>query len=400
MNARNIGIVFRKELTDTLRDRRTVISSILLPIFLFPVLTGGFIALAIVFVRKATSETFAVMLAGRENAPELAKRISRIENFEIVPSAPDYAQRINDKKLRAAVEFPVGLEAKLHSKPAETQKVKVYHFEGELRSRSALRKIEKTVREYQDEIVKARLTQQGIAQQAITPFDVERQNVASAEKVGGNIAGFLLPYFIITLCLTGAMYPAMDLTAGEKERGTMETILASAASRLELILGKFLLVLTASVVTALLSLGSLVISLFIGAGWIQKATPEFVIALSMKSVATALFLILPLAVFFSAGLVAISLFARNYREAQGYVGPLLFLIILPALASLVPGVELNTRLAMIPILNVSLVAKEVFAGNYPWKWIAVIFGSTSVYAAAALWWAVRQFHRESVLFRT
>jgi len=400
MSGRNIGIVFRKELTDTLRDRRTLISSILLPLLLFPLLTVGFAGLAIVLARRATAEAFPVMLTGKEHAPELWRRIARIENFKMVPPSADYVRQINDKTLRAAVEFPPDFEKKLLAGVEEAQIVKVYHFQGELRSVAALRKIEKAVREYQEEIVKQRLDQRGVAQKALTPFEFEKQNVASAEKVGGNIAGFLLPYFIIVLCLTGAMYPAMDLTAGEKERGTLETLLASAASRMELVFGKFLLVLAMSLVTTLLSMISLVLTILLGAGLIRRVSSGFVIALSVKSLAAAFFLILPLAVIFSAVLLAISLFARNYREAQSYVGPLIFVVILPALVSFVPGMELNPRLALVPILNVSLAAKEVFSGNYPWKALGIILGSTSLYAVAALWWAVRQFHREKVLFRT
>jgi sodium transport system permease protein len=92
--------------------------------------------------------------------------------------------------------------------------------------------------------------------------------------------------------------------------------------------------------------------------------------------------------------------ARSYREAQSYIGYLFMLIIVPAMASFVPGIELNTRLAMVPILNISLVAKEILAGHYPWQFIGIIFSSTCVYAGGALYLAVRQFHREEVLFRT
>jgi sodium transport system permease protein len=99
-------------------------------------------------------------------------------------------------------------------------------------------------------------------------------------------------------------------------------------------------------------------------------------------------------------LLAISLIARSYREAQSYLGPLIFVVILPGMASMLPGVELNNRLALVPILNVSLVAKDIFAGQYHWNQIGLIFASTCVFAALALYVAVRQFNREEVLFRT
>ena len=202
------------------------------------------------------------------------------------------------------------------------------------------------------------------------------------------------------LCLTGAMYPAMDLTAGEKERGTMETILASPASRAEIVLGKFLLVVTASLVTAALSILSFAITIFGGAELFSELTKNFVIAVSTRALLAVLVMILPLSLIFAAALLAISVMARSYREAQTYITPLMFIVILPAMASFLPGVELNAKLALVPILNVSLVSKEIFSGQYPWGLIALIFLSTTAYAAAAIYLAVRQFSREEVLFRT
>jgi sodium transport system permease protein len=192
----------------------------------------------------------------------------------------------------------------------------------------------------------------------------------------------------------------MDLTAGEKERGTMETILASPVRRVELVIGKFLLVLLASGTTAVLSVASFALTFLLGAQLFGEITARFALTVSGKATAAVFLLVLPLAVFFSAALLAIAVFARNYREAQTYLGPLMFVVILPAMASFIPGIELNTRLALIPVLNVSLMAKEVLGGNYDWPLIGIIFGSTCAYAAAALYFAVRQFHREDVLFRT
>jgi len=400
VKARNVGIIFRKELTDTLRDRRTLISSILLPILLFPLLMGGVIGLSILFIKRAEQQTAPVMLLGAENAPELVRQIRAIENVEVVPPASDYVQKINDKKIQAAVEFAPGLEANIEQHPDQPQSITVYWYEGELRSRKTLQRIQKAVREYREEIVKARLVARKLSAADAKPFEFEQKNVAAAEKVTGNILGFILPYFVIILCLTGAMYPAMDLTAGEKERGTMETIIASPATRGEIVFGKFLLVLLSSVVTTALSILSFAVTVIVGGGILGRFTKEFVIQVSARSTATVFVMVLPLAVAFSAALMAIALIARNYREAQGYIAPLMFVVILPAMGSFIPGIELNATLAMVPILNVSLLAKEVFAGQYPWKMIGLIFAWTCVYAAAALWFAVRQFKREEIIFRT
>lgn len=395
-----VGIVYRKELLDIVRDRRTLFSAILLPLLLFPVMTLGFGTLAYVFARKAAQEAAPVMVIGSQHAPELVKKFRREDTFELEPAAKDYVQRINDKKLRAAVEFPEGFEERLRKNPNESLTVKIYWYEGELRSRTTVRRIEKILEEFREKLVEARLGQRGLEKALLTPFKFERKNVAPPEKVSGNILGFILPYFVIVLCLTGAMYPAIDLTAGEKERGTIETILASPLKRGEIVAGKFLVVLTASLVTTAFSILSFTVTAIGGAELLSRVDKDFVLAVSAKATAAVFFIVLPLAVFFSAALLAICMIARSYREAQGYVGPLLILVILPAMASFIPGTELNTRLALIPVLNVSLVAKEIFAGTFHWPIIGLIFASTTVYAGAALVLATWLFKRESVLFRT
>jgi sodium transport system permease protein len=400
MNARNIAVVYRKELLDTLRDRRTLISSILIPLLLFPLLTVGFGGLAIVLVRKATRDSAPVMVLGEAHAPELVRKLRKERTLEFVPAAPDYAQRINDKQLRAALEIPERLEERLRTNPAESFTLKVFYYEGEIRSESAARTIERAIRQYREDVVEARFGDRKLSTELLKPFEMERKNVVSADKVTGNILGLLLPYFIISLCITGAMYPAMDLTAGEKERGTIETILASSVSRMQLVIGKFLVVLTVAVGTTALSIVSMAITILGSATLLMRISEKIVVAVSTKAVAAVFFLILPLAFLFSAALLAISISARNYREAQAYVTPLIFLVILPAMASFIPGIELNARLALVPILNVSLASKEILAGSYPWGMLGLIFLSTSVYAGAALYVAYRQFQREEVLFRT
>jgi sodium transport system permease protein len=111
-------------------------------------------------------------------------------------------------------------------------------------------------------------------------------------------------------------------------------------------------------------------------------------------------MVLPLAVLFSATLMTVSLFAKSYKEAQSYVTPMMMVVILPAVAAMLPGVELTSKLALVPILNMSLLCKELVTGTYHWNYIAIIFSSTCVYATAALFLAVKMFQREDVLFRS
>ncbi len=386
---------------DTLRDRRTLISMIVVPLLLMPGLVVGMASLSLKLVQRAQQQVATIMILGAEHAPAAVAHIRQAKGFEVVPAASDYAQRISEKKLRAAVEFPTGFEQALASDQQPT--VKLYHYAGEMRSQFAVRSLERLLNEYRDEVVAKRLASRQLSPDVLQPFDTAEENVAPPEKVGGSIFGGLIPYIIILLALTGAMYPAIDLTAGEKERGTIETILASPVARSELVFGKFLTVMTASVATAILSLASLVATYMLtpkSFAQMGRGGASFQIAISGKGVAAVLLMILPVAVMFAAALLAIALLARSFKEAQSYISPLTIVVVLPAVASLLPGIELDARLAFIPILNVSLVSKEILTGTYHWNYIGLIFASSCAYAAAALFIAIRAFQRESVLFRT
>jgi sodium transport system permease protein len=254
-------------------------------------------------------------------------------------------------------------------------------------------------------MVTARLVGRGLPATLVKPFETKTQNVAPPEKVTGNRVGGMIPYLFILLCFTGAMYPAMDLTAGEKERGTMETILCSPVARTDLVLGKFLMVLTASLTTAVVSiittgLTFAVIGVMAGISAAAAAQSGAMPTLDPAGLLLVMVLVVPVAVLFCSVLLAVSLFAKSIKEASSYATPLIILIIVPAMMGLLPGVELNARLALVPILNIALASKELVSGVFHWNYLALIFGSTCVYAAAALALCVRMFNREDVLFRT
>ena len=403
MNLRNVLTVFLKELRDTLRDRRAIISMFIVPTILMPAVILGFGALSMKVVKKAQQEKPAIMVLGGQDSPALQQALAAHTAFTVVPPSTDYADQISAKTLRAAVEIPRGFDAALEA--GERATITIYTHSGEMRSSFATSALERFFSEYRQRIMRERLTARGLPADFTRPFDVKTENVAPPEKVGGSVFGGFVPYLLILLCFTGAMYPAIDLTAGEKERGTMETILCSPAARIDLVLGKVLVVLTASLATVACSVSSLLVTVLIaGAGFLRgianTAPGGALPTVSLPGVIGVVALVLPLAVLFSAMLMTIALFAKTHKEAQTYISPLIFIVILPAVAALLPGVELTATLSLVPVLNIALVSKELVAGNFPLGSIALIFGSTCVYAAAALALAVRMFNREDVIFRT
>jgi sodium transport system permease protein len=401
MNLRNIRVVYRKELTDSLRDRRTLISMIVVPILLMPVLTLGIGYVQYKVLSKARREIPKVMLLGGEDSPRVMATLRALPTIEIVPPSANYAELVTNKQVRTAVEIPRDFDAAVErGKPATVQ---IYVYEGDMMSGFAAQNVVQFLLQLREKTVRERLVARNLPTSLIEPFAVKQKNVAPPEKVAGAVFGGLLPYMIILMCMSGAMYPAMDLTAGEKERGTIETILCSPIPRGDLVLGKFLTVLTASISTAVLAMMSLGVSYHFGKNFMSSAAKPGTVMPTLtfdpKAVFAMFAMIVPVAVFMSAALLAISLFAKSFKEAQSYLTPLTLVIVLPAIVGLLPGIELNARLALVPILNTSLVSKEIITGTYRWNYILLIFGSSCVYAGAALFAAMKLFQREDVLFR-
>lgn len=412
MNWKYIFTVYLKELKDSLRDRRTLISIIVIPTFVMPALFFGVGKIATGVVSKAREEVSPVMVLGGEDSPGVLAELQASKKLRLVPLAEDWKQQISDKRVRAVVKIPAGFEAGLKASAAPD--VVIYNYEGELKSGIAAGELENLFRGLRDRTVATQLQERSLPATLVKPFDFKRENVAPPEKVGGNLLGGIVPYVIIILCFTGAIYPAMDLTAGEKERGTMETLLCSPVARVNLVLGKFLMVLTGSLAAMALSLCSMGLSaavagvLFASNGGAAKAVAaanqakaagSMIPMIDPLGLLGVLGMVFPMAVFFSAVIFTVALFAKSFKEAQSYVQPMVFVVIMPAVVGMLPGIELNLKLALVPILNLSLVCKEMLSGVWHWNYIALIFGSSCVYAAIALGLAVKMFNREDVIFR-
>lgn len=410
MNRHYIVTVYLKELKDSLRDRRTLISMIVIPTLVMPLIMFGAGLVMSKVVRQAKAEATSLVVLGGADSPGIVAALKADPRFRLVETSADYRQLISEKRIRLAVEIPPGFEAALQA--GEPRTITLYHYQGEMKSRMGVGEVERFFRSLRDQTVEARLTERGLARDLVHPFEIKQRNVAPPAKVGGNLIGGLVPYMIIILCFTGAMYPAIDLTAGEKERGTMETLLCSPVHRVNLVLGKFLMVMTASVGTIVLTLASTAVSIVVAGSFFagraagmavgsSAAAPggAFIPTIDPAGIVGVFALIAPVAVFFAALLLTISLAAKSYKEAQSYVSPLVLVVLLPAMLGMMPGVELGPKTALVPILNICLASKEMLSGVWNWGYLALIFGSTLVLAAVGLALCVRMFNREDVMFR-
>ena len=391
--------VFRKELLEVGRDRKTLIFMIVLPLLLIPLIiqiTTDFVADA---EQEAASATLDSAIFGQERLPGLAETFASTPGFEAVPldDPAQIPQAVADGRIDLALVVEPLAQAggqhvvQLHYNNAPlTSKVKP-------RTNEVLTRLGSDVRRERLEALGLGdpALQLGVAEPVVM---VERGTAPMREVLGERIGG-MLPYMFIIFCFLGAMYPAIDLAAGEKERGTLETLLLVPIPRHQVVLGKFLVVFTAGVVSAVLTLVGL-------GGWLALKGDELGgdIGAVMQSIgATDLVLIatmlVPTAAIFAALLLCISIYAKSFKEAQSYIAPLNMLVILPAFLAMLPGVELNWKTASIPIANISLAIKELIKGTMDYSVLVAILGSSTLLAAILLWISTLWFRREDVLFR-
>jgi len=402
MNWRLIRTIYGKEMRDSLRDYRTIISMIVIPVLAIPLLVFGVSAMMLKTMTKAQAEIPRVMVIGGDASSNVLSALRESGDFKIVPATGDFTNQIVQKQVRAAVRLSPDFDGMVMR--GEKARVNIYEYQTDVSSQFAAEKLNAFFRNLSDETVRKRLESRNVPVEILKPFAIEQQNVAPPAKVTGSLVGRILPYFIIVLCLMGAMYPAIDVTAGEKERGTMETILCSPVARINLVVGKFLTVFTISTATVILSLSSMGATFEIArrvlAHSMSRRPAIDISAIDITGLAGVFVMLLPVAVMLSALMLMVGLFSKSFREAQSYAGPLMLLMIVPTIPAILPGTELNAKLALVPLMNVSLLCGQMMEGIWHWNYILLIFASACVYAGAALGVTVWMFHREGVIFRS
>jgi len=390
MNGRIVATVYRKELLELVRDRRTVISMVVVPIVAMPLLFSVMNYFMSSSEKKADEESATIAVSGPLTMPGLEVALQSA-GFQLKTTS-DLRAAVSGKTAAAALE-----EARA---PGGNLQLRIYDDATRPASEKAVGKLHEAFERLKDRQVRAALSSQGIPEKVLEPFRVEDVDVAPQGTKGKKFLGGMLGYMVILLMFTGCMYPAVDMTAGEKERRTLEILLASAAGRDEIVLGKILAASTAAFTTATLNIFSIAISF--QSGFLGKNLRELMAGTRINGSAIALLLVavLPTAITAAAVMITISSFAKSFKEGQSYLSPLIMLVVFPAVIGMMPGMEASPRLALLPVFNVSQLIKSIFAGDYTAAAFLVSFASNFVYAAVAFAVAVRIFQREDVLFRT
>lgn len=400
LKTHQIMTVFRKETLEILRDRRTLILMLVVPVLLYPILALGSIQLMSIVKSRIDQK---VLVVGFAMAPSLFDE-SELETFGTeskltfqATDAEGAEARVRSGEL-SAVLIVTGDAVPGPDDEAQVR-AEILYDSGELESKEARTRVKELLTTHNDELIAARLAHFQHAETLLKPVDIDAQDVATAEEKGAFAFGGILSFLLITMALMGAFYPALDLTAGERERNTLETLLAAPVGRREMVLGKYLTVLALCLATSALNIACMGFAfgqLFAGIGG-QGADIQFEITIPiLLRIAAILF---PLAALFSAVAIGTSSFARSYKEGQNYLTPLFMVVMFPAMLAVLPGIKLNLALAGIPVAGPALLFRELLLGKATFLHGAVVFGSTVVYGWLVLTWVAQLFSREEVLFR-
>lgn len=389
--------IFKKELKETLRDKRTMIMMVVIPMLVFPLLINVVTSISGSFEDSAEEKKIKIGIIG-DTSDYLAQKLYDIPSSfgpkEVVAYAGDSSQMLNDyrnEKLDILLFYEPNIQKKLDANEKAIVKwtLDKTKIGNQRRAKSYMQIIEAEARFLRYDAL-------GIDEEALKPFEVIYENSASEQQMIGELAGGFLPYIFIAFGFMGCMYPAIDLFTGEKERGTIETLLSTPVHRWKILVGKMLVIILSGLMAAF----SALLGLFLSIQYLDMVpdvkllevistilTPTFIIKL--------FFLLLPLTIFFAGVMVPVSVYTKTFKEAQSIIAPMNIVVILPAMVGLFPGIELNIATACVPILNIVLTTKSLIAGNVDYLLFALSFAVMLILAGVAVLFSFRQFGKES-----
>ena len=393
-----IVAIFKKELTDVLRDKRTLFFMIVIPVIVMPLIFIGSIKFQEYQSKKSDEKILNIGLINKTSDSQIRdylldqKGVYLVEDIDL----DSLELGIKNDSLQGGLYLHENFISDISTNVMG--KVEVYYKSSDLMSK-AKNRINNALEIYKNKIVSERLSQFNVDKHLLEPLDIINKDISTKKETIGKAVGGLIPYMLVIFIFLGAMYPAIDLGAGEKERGSLETLLSSPATKFEITVGKLMVVSLAGMVSGLISvIGISVPFYFIGniPDQIKSTVLEIISPFIIVSV---IILMIPIAIFFASMLLSISFYARSFKEAQSLMGPLNIIIIVPLMLTLGPGIEIDHITALIPLINVGLLTKEILAGSAQPIYFIETLSSLLFFAAIGIRFSVYWFNKENTIFR-
>jgi sodium transport system permease protein len=397
MNLNLIKIIFLKELLETLRDKRTIIMMILTPI-IFPIMVAALPALTISQLESTFEDTSDVSIIGRENGMELYYFIMESNDFNLVEINNDINNSIIDGDIGAVLIIPEDFEE--HIENETTVNLTIVYDSTRMKSISAAVNLDSRIQEFNDEIVIHRIEKRGIDPIILEPIETEGDDVAPKDRTSGIFLAFMLPLVMVMWILIGGMTTAVDITAGEKERRTLETLLIKPPSRIDIVLGKFLTLFTITLINTVLITVSIILPAIFVSGILFGSSELYI---SPLAVVILIITLLLLAALINSIQITIGIFAKSVKEANQYLAPLSFIAIIPAMILpiiMLTGEVIPEVFFAIPIINVIFLLQEILVSSFDLVHIGLVLLSNGLCTIISFVIANKMFKNEKVLFRT
>ncbi|OQX54767.1 MAG: hypothetical protein B5M53_05510 [Candidatus Cloacimonas sp. 4484_209] len=380
-------LIFRKEILDAVRDSRTFYICVITPFLLYPVL---FLLMGYFIESEKAKEAkliYKIEIINHSTLPGLLDRIKATKKFEIIKTMNPVGV-LKKRKLKVVLEVE------------DKNKITIFYDGANKESQNALRRLDKIISEYQDSIIKKRILEAALPADIIKPITVNKENIAPAERMGGFFLGILIPYILIIVAFSGALHVASDITAGEKERKTIETILVTDVKRSEIVLGKCCAVFILTLLATISGLLGLLITIQSGFLFFAQIDQKLPLSVPWLSCFLILIVILPLLWLFSSLLVAIGSASKSVKQATNYGSYCLIGVIILAMFSVMRITSPNNSTFLIPVLNTAILQQQILIGEVNEFNLFVAIVSNIFYATVAYLVARNNFEKEEILLRS
>lgn len=410
--------LYKKEIMDLLRDKKTIIIMILIPIFLYPAMMLGSLLVMQGIMKESESREYKIAMVQSDVSDKifaiLTDDTDKYEyKFQAVPYTDEEKARedLKEKKVDLVLvsgDFTTSDSLTKSDKIKEMYntddlfKVKCFNLSSNTSSSSAYSYVSEILKAYSGKLRKEAFDKLfDDSEGVLSPVDISVESISTSEQNAGSLIGMILPFILIISILTGAIYPAIDATAGERERGTLETIMTLPVKKSDIMISKFMSVSTIAVFSAFLNL----LSMFAMTLYMYKTFDmqnlgfrDFDFKLFIPAFLSLLICLPVFSMFSSAVSLCVCIFAKSFKEANNITSPILIIFMFAAMASVLPNVELSHATAFIPVTNISLLIKSVFSLDYDYHLMLIVLLSNLVYCILLVIIMSTLFSSEEVLF--
>ena len=397
-------VLLVKEIKHLFRDTKTIVQTVVVPTFITPLLLGAIFWYVGSIATEETKKTYDIstytstesnLITQLDNSDRL-NVLSEASIDEVIKSVTNGVTEIGlvlDNSFLNDLESDSSAKITIYSKNIDTFS----------QAKSLVTNI---IDDFEEAERNERLVALNLTNEYVNPIVIEEEDLTTEQESAGSIFGAILALFFVMYVMSGSTYPAVDLGAGEKERGTMETLISTNISSVDIIIGKMLSVTTSAVLTATFSMLGFAIPMVVIFLFYADSVNEYLFSLLSALLNPVAFLgvfilIIPLSVFMGAFLLAISVYAKTPKEAGLLLGNVLIIFIVPCYIPLInPGLELDFIGALIPCYNLALITNNLIAGTVDWFLYAVALVSTIIYCCIAIYVTYIMFDDENVIFRS